>query len=587
MDDERLTMEHKQAEKALLESEGRYRQLLSSITDYVFSVQIQHGRPAATTHGPGCASVTGYSSEEYAADPYLWYRMIHEEDRQAATHQAETMLSGHPVRPLEHRIIHKNGQIRWIKNTLVPYFDQQGRLLSYDGLVSDITERKQAEHKLIHAAYHDGLTNLPNRERFNDRLLQALIQARRHCRMLAVMYLDLDRFKCINETLGHSMGDLLLRSMADRLIHCIREGDTIARLGGDEFILLCQDMAQAQDAALVARKIHQALLKSFILDEQEFYITTSIGISLFPPDGADVDTLIKNADAAMYQAKAQGRNTYQFYSPAINAEAFRNLTLENNLRNALEREEFIMHYQPLVELSSGRIAGAEALVRWQHPKFGLLPPRDFIHLAEETGLIIPLGNWILKTACQQAKAWQMAGFFPLRISVNLSMRQFTHNDVMASVLNALETSSLDPKCLEIELTESMVMLNAEQTIATLRAFKSAGIQVALDDFGTGYSSLSYLKNLPLNKLKLDQSFVSALTEEKVNESISMAIITLAHCLNLQVIAEGVETFEQLELLRSMKCDEVQGFLFSKPLPAAEISELLQDDHMRNGNRRVA
>lgn len=562
--------------RALLESEARYRLLLESLSDYVYTVQIENGRPVATSHGPGCVAVTGYTSDEYSANPSLWYLMIHEEDRQAVMEQADAVLSRKSAYPLEHRIIHKDGRMRWIKNTPVPRIDQQGHLIAYDGLASDITDLKQAEQKLRHIAYYDALTNLPNRELFSDRLRQAIIQARRHKRMFAVMFLDLDRFKGINDTLGHKIGDSLLQLVSERLVNSIREGDPVARLGGDEFIILFPDIAQARDASIVAQKIHNALLKGFLLDSQEVFITASIGISLYPSDGTDVDTLIKNADVAMYQAKAQGRNNYQFYTPTMNTEALSKLTLENDLRKALERKEFVLHYQPLVELSTGRITGAEALVRWKHPRLGLLSPLEFIPMAEETGLIIPIGKWILENVCVQGKTWNEAGFSPLRMTVNLSMKQFTHNAVMKTVLNALNKSDLDPSHLELELTESMVMQNAEQTIATLHELKSTGIQISLDDFGTGYSSLSYLKNLPLNNLKLDQSFVSDLAKETKNESISKAIIGIAHSLSLKVTAEGVETFDQLELLRSWKCDEVQGFLFSRPLPAEEITRLMTD-----------
>jgi diguanylate cyclase (GGDEF)-like protein/PAS domain S-box-containing protein len=561
---------------ALLESEARYRLLLESLSDYVYTVQIENGRPVATSHGPGCVAVTGYSSDEYSANPFLWYLMIHEEDRQAVMEQADAVLSRKSAYPLEHRIIHKDGRMRWIKNTPVPRIDQQGHLIAYDGLVSDITDRKQAEQKLTHIAYYDALTNLPNRELFRDRLRQAIIQARRHKRMFAVMILDLDRFKGINDTLGHKIGDSLLQYVSERLVNSIREGDTVARLGGDEFIILFPDIAQARDASFVAQKIHNTLLKGFLLDSQELFITASIGISLYPSDGTDVDTLIKNADVAMYQAKAQGRNNYQFYTPTMNTEALSKLMLENNLRKALERKEFVLHYQPLVELSTGRITGAEALVRWKHPRLGLLSPLEFIPIAEETGLIVPIGEWILENVCVQGKTWNEMGLSPFRMTVNLSMRQFAHDAVLKTVLNALEKSDLDPDHLELELTESIVMQNAEQTIVTLHELKSAGIQISLDDFGTGFSSLSYLKNLPLNRLKLDRSFVSGLAKETKNESISKAIIGIAHSLSLKVIAEGVETFDQLELLRSWKCDEVQGFLFSRPIPVEEITRLMTD-----------
>jgi len=557
--------------KELLESETNYRLLLESLSDYVYTVRIQNGRPVATSHGPGCVTVTGYTSDEYSADPYLWYMMVHEEDRQAVMKQANAILSRKSAYPLEHRIIHKDGRMRWIKNMPVLRIDRQGHLVAYDGLVSDITDRKQAEQMLRHIAYYDAMTNLPNRELFNDRLRQTIIQARRHKKMFAVMILDLDRFKGINDTLGHKVGDSLLRYISERLLNSIREGDTVARFGGDEFIILFPDMAQARDASLVAQKIHSALSNGFFLDSQELFITASIGISLYPSDGVDADTLIKNAEVAMFQAKEQGRNNYQFYTPTMNAEALSNLMLENDLRKALERKELVLYYQPLIELSSGRIAGAEALVRWNHPRLGLLPPLEFIPMAEETGLIVPIGEWILENVCMQGKTWNEMGLSPFRMTVNLSMRQFAHNAIVKTVLNALEKSDLDSGHLELELTESIIMQNADQTIETLHKLTSAGIQISLDDFGVGFSSLSYLKTLPLSTLKLDRSFVSGLAKDTKNESISKAIIGIAHSLGLKVIAEGVETFDQLELLRSWKCDEVQGFLFSRPIPVEEIT----------------
>lgn len=559
---------------AIVQSDARYKRLLDSLTDYTYTVMIENGSVASSKHGPGCAAVTGFSSEEFDADPFLWYRMVHDADRPAVLEMASQIIEGKTPPPLEHRIIHRDGSVRWIKNTLVPHYDQ-GRLVSYDGLVSNITDRKQAEQKLRHASYYDSLTDLPNRELFRDRLRQALIQARRHGRMLAVMVLDLDRFKGINETLGHTMGDLLLRAVAERLAGCVREDDTVARPGGDEFIILFADMAGAQDAALVARKIHEALIKSFSLGGREYFITTSIGISLYPSHGADVDTLIKNADAALYQAKAGGRNNHQFYIEAMHAGADKKLFLENSLRQAIDREEFTIHYQPLVDLASGRTTGAEALVRWQHPELGLLSPLEFIPLAEETGLIIPLGDWILQKACQQARQWRDAGFPPLRVSVNLSMRQFSQNAVTDTVLKAINTAQLSPGLLELELTESMVMNNAESTIASLRELKSIGVHLSLDDFGTGYSSLSRLKDLPLSTLKLDQSFVSSITRDRSNAAISRAIIGLSHNLDLRVIAEGVETTDQLEFLRGLECDGVQGYLFSRPLPAADMTAFMQ------------
>jgi len=502
--------------------------------------------------------------------------MVHESDRQAVLDMSSQIIAGRTPPPLEHRIIHRDGNVRWIKNTVVPQCDREGRVVAYDGLVSDITARKQAEQKVRHAAHYDGLTDLPNRELLCDRLRQALIRALRHGRVLAVMVLDLDRFKKINETLGHTVGDQLLSAVSERLVRCVREDDTVARPGGDEFIILFADLAGEHDVSFVARKIQEALLKGFSIAGQEFFLTTSIGISLFPAHGADEETLIKNADAAMYQAKAVGGNNFQFYAPAMHADAHKKLFLEHNLRKALDRDEFTIHYQPLLDLATGRTTRAEALVRWQHPELGLLPPMEFIPLAEETGLIIPLGEWILQKACTQAQQWRDAGFSPLRISVNISMRQFMQNAVMDTVVKAIGRSKLDPGLLDLELTESMVMNNAQSTIATLRELKSIGIHLSLDDFGTGYSSLSRLKDLPLSTLKLDQSFVNTITRDKNNAAISRAIIALSHNLDLRVTAEGVETTDQLEFLRGLGCDEVQGYLFSRPLPAADMTAFMQD-----------
>ncbi|MEK6742782.1 MAG: EAL domain-containing protein [Nitrospirota bacterium] len=560
-------------------SEDRFKRLLDSITDYAYSVIIQNGKVVSSWHGPGCAAVTGYTTEEYAADPYLWFRMVHEADRPAVLEMSSQIIAGRTPPPLEHRIIHRDGGIRWIKNTAVPQCDRDGNVVAYDGLVSEITARKQAEQKVRHAAHYDGLTDLPNRELLCDRIRQALVRALRHGRALAVMVLDLDRFKNINETLGHTVGNQLIRAVSERLVRCVREDDTVARPGGDEFIILFADLAGEQDASFVARKIQESLLKGFQIAGQEFFLTTSIGISLFPAHGADEDTLIKNADAAMYRAKAEGRNNFQFYAPAMHADAHKKLFLEHNLRKALDREEFTIHYQPLIDLVTGRTTGAEALVRWQHPELGLLFPMEFIPLAEETGLIIPLGEWILQKACMQARQWRESDFPPLRISVNLSMRQFTHNAITDTVLRAINMAQIHPGLLELELTESMVMNNAESTIASLRELKSIGVHLSLDDFGTGYSSLSRLKDLPLSTLKLDQSFVNAITRDRSNAAISRAIIALSHNLDLRVTAEGVETTDQLEFLRGLGCDEVQGYLFSRPLPAADMTAFMQN-HVR-------
>lgn len=572
----RLVAERRAAETALALSNERYHRLLCSVTDYTYTVFLENGRAVSSRHGPGCAAVTGYTAGEYEADPHLWYRMICDEDRDAVLQMSSQIIAGMTPPPLEHRIIHRDGSTRWIKNTPVPRCDRDGRLIAYDGLVTDITERKLAEENLRHAAYHDSLTGLPNREVFSDRLQQSMVQTRRYSAMLAVMFLDLDRFKEINDTLGHRAGDLLLMNVARRLKGCVWETDTVARCGGDEFLLLFPGIRQARDAAVIARKVHNALAEPHLLKDQELIVTATIGISLSPDDGDDAETLIKFADVAMFKAKSEGGGSYRFYAHSMNAEAHRRLILETHLRKALEREEFVLHYQPQLNLATERIVGIEALLRWRHPLFGLLPPREFIPVAEDTGLIIPIGEWVMEKACAQSRRWQEAGYGPLRVAINLSMRQFHQNDVTRMVSAALEKSGLHAPLLDLELTESVIMRDAVQTIETLRQLKSLGVSLTIDDFGTGYSSLRYLNDLPLNALKLDQSFVAGLSENGGNEAISKTIIALARNMKLRVIAEGVETAEQMERLRGLGCDEVQGYLFGTPLPAEDFGRIMKE-----------
>jgi len=390
------------------------------------------------------------------------------------------------------------------------------------------------------------------------------------------MFLDLDRFKIINDTLGHPMGDRLLKGVAQRLRSCLREGDTVARLGGDEFMVVLPAIAHAEDAARVGQRILDALSVPFNFEGHELHIGVSIGIALYPNDGKSAEALLKNADIAMYRAKEQGRNNYQFYTPALNDMAFERLTLENSLRRALERREFVVHYQPQVSLNTGQIVGMEALVRWRHPELGLVAPMKFIPVAEETGLIVPIGEWVLQMACAQNKAWQEAGFPPLRVTVNLSARFFRRKDLMETVARILKETGLDPDYLELELTEGTTMENAEATIRTLHELKEMGVHLSIDDFGTGYSSLSYLKRFPLATLKIDRLFVQDITTSSDGAVITLAIIAMAHSLGLKVIAEGVETEEQLAFLRAHRCDEMQGYLFSRPIPAEAFTQLLRE-----------
>jgi diguanylate cyclase (GGDEF)-like protein/PAS domain S-box-containing protein len=454
--------------------------------------------------------------------------------------------------------------------------DLHGEIQGIVCVAQDITERKKSVERLNYLASHDSLTNLPNRNLLSDRLGHAISRARWHKRLVAILFLDLDRFKMINDTLGHSIGDLLLQAIADRLSVILRDGDTVARLGGDEFVIILDDVAREEDVAKVAQKILETLSRPLMLKGQEIFMTASIGISLFPNDGDDSQNLLKNADTAMYLAKEQGRNNYQHFSPNMNVKTLERLALETNLRHALERKELILHYQPFLNLSTGKIIGMEALVRWRHPDLGLISPAKFIPLAEETGLIVPISEWVLKSACEQNRAWQTAGLPPIHIAVNLSARQFQEKNLAMMVKQVLKETGLDPAYLELELTESVIMKNAETTTAVLREFHDLGIEISIDDFGTGYSSLNYLKRFPVNKLKIDQSFVREITTDPDDAAITVAIIAMGHSLHLKVIAEGVETKEQLEYLRSIDCDEIQGYLFSRPLPAEESTKILAE-----------
>lgn len=442
-------------------------------------------------------------------------------------------------------------------------------------VITDITERAQAQERLQYLAHHDSLTGLPNRALFLERLDHALTRARWTNRPLAILFLDLDRFKNINDTLGHDIGDSALRVTSERLISCVREGDTVARFGGDEFTVLLEDMANTDDVPAIAQKIIDILSRPFVVENREFVITASIGISLYPNDGDDSLRLLRNADTAMYRAKDQGRNKHQFYSSEMSAKALEKFTLESSLRHALDRGEFLLYYQPQVNLSTGQVTGAEALLRWQHPELGLILPTQFIPVAEETGLMKAIDEWVLHTACAQAKAWQSAGIPSISMIVNLSGRSFNEARLAEVISRALRQTGLAPEMLELEITESVLMQNAPTTVEMLEELNRMGLTLAIDDFGTGYSSLSYLKRFSIDTLKIDQSFVRDVTTDADDASIVTAIIAMGQGLQLKVIAEGVETPGQLDFLRHHDCDGMQGFLFSRPQPEADITRLLQ------------
>ena len=440
--------------------------------------------------------------------------------------------------------------------------------------ILDLTQQKQARENLTHLAYHDALTDLPNQVLFKDRLKQAIALARRKDEMQAVLLLNLDRFKTINDSLGYTAGDHVLQVVAQRLTSCVRGCDTVSRFGSDEFAILLTQINRHQHAANIARSIKEALNQAFIFGEQELFVSSSIGISVYPDDGRDTPTLLKSAGKALDRAKEQGGNNHQFYTAGKTTYALKQLVLESNLRPGLERGEFVIEYQPLVSLRGFRLVGMEALVRWQHPSLGLLYPGEFIQLAEDSGLIVQMGDWILRAACLQNKSWQDAGFAPMRLSVNFSPRQFQQPTFLSSVAEILKESKLDPSWLELELSEHSVMKDPEQAIEKLLELRRMGIKIAIDDFGTGYSSLNYLKRFPIDTLKVDQSFVRDVVVDADDSAIVRAIVTLGHALELTVVAEGVETAEQLEYLTSLECDIVQGFLFSKSLSTEDFHQLL-------------
>jgi diguanylate cyclase (GGDEF)-like protein len=442
-----------------------------------------------------------------------------------------------------------------------------------------VDEKARTDERINYLATHDGLTDLPNRVMFGELLKVSIETSRRHDRQFALLFIDLDRFKIINDTLGHAEGDALLVKMSERFRDSVRASDVVARLGGDEFVIILQEIADHQQVANIARKVLSAATKSVLLSGQECRITASIGVAVFPADGDDEQTLVQNADMAMYLAKDEGKNCVRFYSTEMKAPSTARLMLEASLRRAIERNELVIHYQPKRALRTDQITGVEALLRWNHPDLGFLPPNQFIPLAEETGLIIPIGLWVLKTACCQSMEWQRQGLPLMSMAVNLSPRQFTHDGLLASIEEVLTETRMPPQLLQLEITEGMVMQNVERSIEVLLALKSRGVHLAIDDFGTGYSSLSFIKRFPVDALKIDRSFVRNLPEDTNDKAVADAIIGLGRALGLTIIAEGVETAEQEAFLRDHACDEMQGFLLSKALPADEIAEFLRIPHL--------
>jgi diguanylate cyclase (GGDEF)-like protein/PAS domain S-box-containing protein len=588
----KLERENKNIGKRLEQSEKWYRYLVNNSPDLIYTLD---EKGCFTFLNDRAESLLGYGEEELVGKHYS--DIIHAEDVSNITHIFDERRTGerasrnvevrlkcrpdtHRPRQFETRFVTMELNAMGMYDDVDPNFP--GRFVGTYGVAKDVSDRKKAEETINYQAYHDLLTGLPNRILFKDRLSLAMAQAKRNSEMLVVMLLDLDRFKVVNDTLGHVIGDELLLSVGGRLRGCLREGDTLARLGGDEFTLLLPQVMGIEDAEQIAKKIISELERPFYIDNNELFISVSIGISLYPNDGETIDSLVKNADIAMYHTKSRSKNNYQFYSQSMNASFSERLSLENSMRKALERDEFRVFYQPQLNIRSGRIVGMEALIRWQHPSRGLLLPSDFIALAEETGLIVPIGEWATRTACIQTKAWLNAGIPPVRLAVNLSAQQIEQSHFVEKIMQTLHETSLDFGLLELEITESMIMQDVENTIVKLRKLSLAGVKISIDDFGTGYSSLSYLRKFPIHTLKIDQSFVRDLTKDPNGDtSIVTAIIAMAKGLKLNIIAEGVETEKQLDLLQAMDCDEMQGFLFSWPLSADEATKLLTESQGRS------
>jgi diguanylate cyclase (GGDEF)-like protein/PAS domain S-box-containing protein len=467
----------------------------------------------------------------------------------------------------------KDGSEFPIEIMLSPLKSSEGILVT--AAIRDITERKKAEAQMIHSSEHDFLTGLPNRTLLNDRVNQAIRSAGRYSRKVAVLFLDLDGFKHINDSLGHPVGDKLLQSIANRLVDCVRLSDTVSRQGGDEFVVLLSDEEHSEDAGVTVSRMLQVVAEPHSIDRHDLHVTCCVGVSVYPDDGQDAETLIKNADTAMYQAKENGPQTYQFFKPAMNVRAVERQAIEEGLRRALERKEFTLHYQPKIDLSTRAITGAEALLRWTHPMRGPVPPAQFIPVAEDCGLILPIGNWALREACQQAKVWVDAGLLLGTIAVNISAMQLRDKKFFSGVLAILKDTGLEPRSLELELTESVLMKHAEAAASILKTLRANGVQLAVDDFGTGYSSLSYLRKFPIDALKIDQSFVRQITTVPDETIIVKAVIGMGRSLGLRVVAEGVETKEQLAFLQAEQCDEAQGYYFSQPVPPHRFTKLLE------------
>jgi diguanylate cyclase (GGDEF)-like protein/PAS domain S-box-containing protein len=570
----RSVIERKKVEEAFYVERTRAEVTLNSIGDAVISTDMSGNVDYLNV---AAERMTGWPKNEARGCPIgEVLRVVNGQTHQPDRNPVELVLQQKvPIGfSANATLIRRDGHEIAIEDSVAPIHDWDGRLTGAVVVFRDITAAKIMSMKLAHLAQHDSLTNLPNRMLLHDRIVQAIAHAKRHDAHVAVLFLDRHNFKNVNDSLGHEIGDKLLQSVAQRLRSCVRSSDTVSRLGGDEFVVVVAEDKHAEGAAVSAEKILSVLGLPHTIDRNELHVTTSIGISIYPTDGTDPEILIKSADTAMYHAKESGRNNYQFFKSEMNVRAVERQVIEANLRRAIEKKEFVLHYQPKVDLKTGFITGAEALVRWMHPVWGMVLPERFVSIAEESGLIVPIGRWVLREACAQAKHWQDAGLQPVTIAVNISALEFRRKDFVDGVRIILEDTGLDAHCLQLEFTESALMRDVQSSTETLRRFKDMGLQLAVDDFGTGHSSLSYLNQFPIDVLKIDRSFVHNITSDDGNGIIASAVIGMGNNLKQRVVAEGVEEQEQLTFLKEHSCDEGQGYLFSRPLAAEQFATLL-------------
>ncbi len=571
----RYAVERKTMEEALFVEKERAQVTLNCIGDGVVCTDIAG---SITFLNIVAESMTGWTHQEACGRPMSdIFKIIDATSRETIANPMELAvgLDRTVHLPSNCILVRRDGFETPIEDSVAPIHDREGQATGAVIVFRDVSIARAMALQMAHSAQHDFLTGLPNRMLLNDRVSHAISLAPRHMKKVAVLFLDLDGFKHINDSLGHPIGDKLLQSVTARLIECVRGSDTVSRQGGDEFVVLLSEIEQAEDAAISARRMLHAVAEAHPISKHDLHITTSIGVSVYPDDGLDAETLIRNADTAMYQAKENGRQSYQFFKSGMNVRAVERQSIEESLRRAVERREFTLHYQPKINLRTGDITGAEALIRWTHPVRGLVPPSQFIPVAEDCGMILPIGIWVLREACKQAKDWVDAGL-PIRtIAVNISAMQFRNDHFLKDVFSILSETGLDPKCLELELTESVLIKRAETASSVLQTLRAKGIQIAVDDFGTGYSSLSYLTKFPIDALKIDQSFVRQISTVPTDTTIVTTVISMGQSLKLRVVAEGVETQNELEFLQAHNCEEAQGYFFSRPVPAQKFARLLE------------